>query len=76
MTDFVPFFNLSEVLEFDNMTNRAIDGSRSWKLYSLKLPIQPEGKKICVSGILIGKGKLWLDDFKVFVDGKDIQLLK
>jgi C-terminal processing protease CtpA/Prc len=39
--------------------------------------MQPEKtKQIVVGGLLTGRGKMWLDDFHVTIDGKDIRDLK
>src|SRR5690606_11307361 len=44
--------------------------------YSIKLPFPPNAKAIYVGGILGEGGTAWFDDFKVTIDGKDIQTLK
>ncbi|MFY7742245.1 MAG: S41 family peptidase [Flavobacterium sp.] len=64
-------------LGFDNMNNRGIIGTKDWTKYEIKLPLHPDKtEKIYVGGLLIGKGKMWLDDLKVTIDGKEIQNLK
>ena len=51
-------------------------GTKDWTKYEIKLPLHPDKtEKIYVGGLLIGKGKMWLDDLKVTIDGKEIQNL-
>ncbi|RKN79305.1 S41 family peptidase [Ulvibacterium marinum] len=62
-------------LHFDNMRDRGVIGSTDWEKHSISFPYPEETKNIMVAGILVGKGTAWFDDFKVFVDGKNIQTL-
>ncbi|GGG20453.1 hypothetical protein GCM10011344_21360 [Dokdonia pacifica] len=58
---------------FDNMNNRGIKGSTDWKKYEIELDLKPnEATNIVVGGILVGKGKIWIDDLEVTVDGKSL----
>lgn len=58
---------------FDNMSSRGITGSTGWKEYEIILPLKPEKTdKIVVGGLLVGKGKMWLDNLKITIDGKDL----
>lgn len=63
-------------LAFKSMQNQKIRGTSDWKKYSIKLPFPLNAKTIYVGGILGKKGVAWFDDFKVTIDGKDIQELK
>jgi hypothetical protein len=63
-------------LAFKSMQNQKIRGTSDWKEYSIKLPFPSNAKTIYVGGILGKKGVAWFDDFKVTIDGKDIQELK
>jgi erythromycin esterase-like protein len=63
-------------LAFKSMQNLKIRGTSDWKEYSIKLPFPTNAKNIYVGGILGEKGVAWFDDFKVTIDGKDIQTLK
>lgn len=59
---------------FDNMGDRGITGTTDWKEYEVTLPLSPEKtEKIFIGGLLVGKGKMWLDDLKVTVDGKSLE---
>lgn len=58
---------------FDNMNDRGITGTTDWKEYEVILPLKPEkADKIVVGGLLVGKGKMWLDNLQISIDGKDL----
>ncbi|MCX6282698.1 MAG: S41 family peptidase [Bacteroidetes bacterium] len=60
-------------IAFDNMGNRGITGTTDWTKYEVSLELNPiKTKQIVIGGLLVGKGKLWLDDLQVSIDGKDI----
>lgn len=63
-------------LAFKSMQKEKIRGSSDWKEYSIKMPYPANATNIYVGGILGQKGTAWFDDFKVTIDGKDIQTLK
>ena len=64
---------VSHPLEFDNMQKKNIRGTSDWKQYSVKLPYPKNAKTIYIGALLSGGGKLWVDDFEVYVDGKSIE---
>ena len=45
-------------------------GTQDWAEYTVRLPYSKKIRKIAYGGILAGVGKVWLDDFKIYVDGK------
>lgn len=58
---------------FDNMMNRAVKGTTDWKQYTIELDYDgSEVKQIVVGGLIVGEGKIWVDDLQVTVDGIDI----
>ncbi|MDR2148395.1 MAG: peptidase S41 [Tannerella sp.] len=66
-----------KTIAFDNMQENGITGTTGWKKYEITLDMEPANtRQIVLGGLLEGKGKMWLDDLKVTVDGKDIQELK
>jgi hypothetical protein len=67
---------VGSTLQFDNMLNKNIQGTSDWALYSVKLPLPENAKTIFVGAILSGTGKLWVDDFQLLIDGKDISKAK
>jgi C-terminal processing protease CtpA/Prc len=62
-----------EMLAFDNMMQKEISGSRDWEEYSVSLPLPEEARTIHIGAILQGKGKLWADNFSLWIDGKDFR---
>ncbi len=58
------------------MQTRALSGTSDWAQYSITLPLPPEATTIFVGALLSGKGKLWIDDLQVLIDGKDIKEAK
>jgi C-terminal processing protease CtpA/Prc len=63
-------------LGFDNMQNKNIQGTADWTVFSVKVPYTDQAKAIYVGALLSGTGQLWVDDFQVFLDGKEIQKAK
>jgi len=59
-------------LAFDNMAKRPVTGTTEWTEYSIKLPVHPEARELFFGALLVGNGKLWVDDLQVLVDGKPV----
>jgi C-terminal processing protease CtpA/Prc len=59
----------SDVLKFDNMQKKNIQGTSDWKRYSVKLPYPEDAKDIYIGAILTGKGQLWVDSLELLIDG-------
>ncbi len=58
-------------IAFDNMGNRGVKGTTDWQDFEIKLPLKPEKtQNIVFGGILVGKGKMWLDNLQISIDGK------
>jgi C-terminal processing protease CtpA/Prc len=62
----------SPALAFDNMANRPVKGTTEWTEYSIKLPVHPDARQLSFGALLVGSGKLWVDDLQVLVDGKPV----
>jgi C-terminal processing protease CtpA/Prc len=57
---------------FDNMSNRGVKGTTDWAPFEITLPLKPmETEQIVLGGLLVGKGKMWLDDLKITIDGME-----
>lgn len=62
---------------FNNMQNIGLKGTNDWKKYEVTLNMSPENtQQIVIGALLSGKGKIWVDDLKVSIDGKDIENAK
>ena len=60
-------------VQFNNMSRRKIVGTHDWKEYTIKLPLCEEVQKIHVGGVVIGNGQIWIDDLRLYIDGKPIE---
>jgi pimeloyl-ACP methyl ester carboxylesterase len=63
-------------LQYKNSLDNRIFGTSDWKEYSIKLPLQAETNKIWFWPTLYGFGKLWIDNVRIFIDGRDVSLAK
>ncbi|GAB3416815.1 S41 family peptidase [Niabella aquatica] len=61
---------------FSNMDNKGVKGTTNWTKYSITVPLN-SGKYegINFGGMLFGKGRMWVDDLTITIDGKDISTL-
>jgi len=58
-------------------TSDEIIGTNDWKKYEVTVDLFPElTKDIIVLGGLSGSGKMWLDNLKVTIDGKELSKIK
>ena len=60
---------------FDNMMDRGATGTTGWTKYEVTLELNPEEtEQIVIGGLLVGKGKMWLDHLSVTIDapGKEV----
>ncbi len=65
----------SGVLSFDNMQSQGLKGTNDWKEYTISIDFdEEEAKSVYVGALLVGKGKIWLDNFHLLMDEKDISL--
>ena len=63
---------MTDILAFDNMSTRPIQGTTSWTRYEIVLDV-PRGSAAIVLGILmVGQGDVWLDDVVVEPVGADV----
>jgi len=60
-------------IAFDNMYQRGITGTTNWSKYEISLSMNPaKTTHISLGGMLVGKGKIWLDNLSINIDGKDL----
>ena len=60
-------------IALNNMQRNGITGTTDWKKSEITLAMNPgKTKRITLGGLLFGKGKMWLDDLQITIDGKDI----
>lgn len=56
-----------------NLGKLKIDGTQDWKQYTVSLQLPDEAAMIYIGPVLVGKGKLWADDFEILLDGVDVR---
>lgn len=60
-------------IAFENMDKRGVSGTTDWTEYSITLPYDEEkAARVLLGTIVSGSGRIWFDDFKVTVDGKEL----
>jgi len=59
---------------FDNMQKQNIHGTNDWQEYTITLPYDNKNAiNINAGALLSGKGKIWFDNIRLFIDGKSIE---
>jgi len=66
----------SGTLGFENMQSKNIQGTKDWAQFVVKIPFPENARTIYIGAILSGSGQLWVDDFQLLLDGKDISQAK
>jgi C-terminal processing protease CtpA/Prc len=59
--------------QLDNMSGRGVTGTTDWTKYEIEMEFDNQATHFVVGGILPGKGKMWLDNLEVTIDGKKIE---
>ncbi|WP_055436435.1 S41 family peptidase [Lacinutrix algicola] len=57
---------------FDNMQSQQIKGTNEWTKYEIELDYNSAAEKIVFGGIIVGTGKIWVDNMEITVDGKPL----
>jgi C-terminal processing protease CtpA/Prc len=64
-------------IAFDNMAERNLKGTNDWQKFEITLNMEPDNtEQIVFGGLLIGKGKVWIDDLEIVIDNSKVQDLK
>jgi C-terminal processing protease CtpA/Prc len=60
-----------------HMFGDSVTGTSDWKKYEITYDLNNDGERefIYCGGLLTGTGKMWIDDMKITIDGKDVQKL-
>ena len=69
------FYENSEKSDYKLLKNADLIGTNDWKEYSISIPINVETDDITIGLCLLGKGTIWVDNLKLFIDGKQISKL-
>jgi hypothetical protein len=57
---------------FDNMMNRPVEGTTDWKQYEVVLDVPDDAHGLFFGCLLVGKGKVWVDDLAIETVGDDV----
>ncbi|MFD2909089.1 hypothetical protein ACFSX9_10095 [Flavobacterium ardleyense] len=68
--------HMKQALAFATMSTLKIRGTSDWKEYSIKLAYPANAEYIYVGGIVGRNGTAWFDDFKIKIDGVNIENIK
>ena len=52
--------------------NRPIRGTSDWQAYSIVLDVPEDATRIALGGLMIGRGKLWIDEFSLETVDRDV----
>jgi hypothetical protein len=59
---------------FDKMEKQNLHGTNDWKEYTISMPYDSNvARGLNVGALLTGKGKMWFDNLRLYVDGKLIE---
>ncbi len=62
-----------EVIGFDNMQDRPIDGNTEWTKHEIILDVPEKSTNISFGVLLSGTGSVWFDDFELETVSKDVK---
>jgi erythromycin esterase len=60
------------ILAFDNMDPRRVRGTKDWQKAEVVLDVSEKAKAIVFGLLLVGSGKVWIDDVRIEAVGKDV----
>src|SRR5262249_38913915 len=52
--------------------SRQLHGTADWAEYRVTLPFDPKAKTVVVGSLLVGTGRVWADDLRLYVDGRPL----
>jgi len=53
-----------EIIQFDNMSDRPVNGTTNWTRYSIVLDVPQSSETISFGVLLTGKGSVWIDSLR------------
>lgn len=56
---------MGRALQFDNMASRKLTGTAQWQELRLVLPLDRQARSVKVGALLLGQGRVWVDDMQV-----------
>lgn len=52
----------SKPLDFDNMDNQKLKGTKGWQRYSIEVNVPNDASQLAYGALLVGSGQIWFDD--------------
>lgn len=62
----------NQILGFDNMEDRPIQGTSDWNCYEIVLDVSTEAVHLAFGVLLTGEGQVWIDDIQFEAVGPDV----
>src|SRR5262245_980776 len=59
-------------LAFDNMNDRAVKDTSDWTQFQVVLDVPDAAEQLYFGCLLVGKGKIWVDDLTLDIVGNDV----
>ena len=71
------YMRIDPYISIEEKPRQGITGTTDWTKYEITLDMDPsKTRQTLVGGVLYGKGKMWLDNLSISIDGKDIRELQ
>jgi hypothetical protein len=61
-----------QMLQFDNMDNRAVKGTTDWQQYSVVVDVPPDSAALAYGFFVSGTGKMWVSGTKMEAVGSEV----
>jgi C-terminal processing protease CtpA/Prc len=66
------WLRLDPGVAIDNMNDRGVTGTNDWQQFTVELDLSRDVQSIVFGSLLVGKGKVWVDDLELTIDGKPL----
>ncbi|QEK51423.1 hypothetical protein FYC62_06895 [Pedobacter aquae] len=67
----------NQVIQYNDMSDQGLKGTNDWKEYIIQVPYkEKEAAKINIGAYLKGKGRIWIDSVRIYIDSKPINEAK
>ena len=65
-----------ELIGENDLRLEEVYGTHDWKEYTIRLPLTDYTYWINVGGVLVGDGQIWIDNLRLYIDGKPLTEVK
>jgi hypothetical protein len=68
------WMRVNGIYEFDKMEKQNLHGTNDWNEYTISMPYNSAiARSLNVGALLTGKGKMWFDNLRLYLDGELIE---